>query len=89
MNGIRLIVLGLGLAGFFVAFFVQFRLRYHVSPQRVQELLHTPSQLYPNSIPPRRVLDERGRRLHRIMMAGGVLFIGSILTLLLLQMGLD
>ena len=85
---LHMVVLAIGVVGFGVAFVVQFRLRHHVSPDRVRELLDTPSKLYPNSVPPRLVLDERGRRLHRLMVTGGVLFAGAGATLVLLTQGL-
>ena len=86
LSYINIVVLGIGLIAFTVAFVVQFRLRHHVSPDRVRELLHTPSKLYPNCLPPKAVLNERGRQLHRLMVAGGVLFAGGIaVTMLLTQ----
>jgi hypothetical protein len=85
---IHMAVLAIGLIGFGVAFVTQFRLRHHVSSDRVRDLLNTPSKLYPNSIPPKLVLDERGRQLHRLMVAGGVLFAASGAVLLLLTQGL-
>jgi hypothetical protein len=85
---INVVVLGIGLIGFAIAFVVQFRPRHHVSADRVRELLHNPSELYPNGIPPKRVLSERGRQLHRLMVAGGVLFVGAIAVMILLTQGL-
>jgi hypothetical protein len=81
-------ILAVGLIGFAIAFFTQFRLRHHVSADRVRELLGKPSDLYPNTIPPKRVLDERGRQLHRIMVIGGGLFVGACAALLLLNQAL-
>jgi len=81
---IQVAVLAVGLIGFGIAFIVQFRLRYHVSAERVRALLDTPSELYPNGIPPKQVLDERGRQLHRVMVFGGALFVVALGTLVLL-----
>jgi hypothetical protein len=80
---LQTIVLAIGLLGFAVAFVVQCRLRHHVSPDRVRDLLHTPSELYRNSVPPKRVLDERGLQLHRLMVAGGMLFVAACAVLVI------
>jgi len=85
---IQALILAVGLIGFAIAFFTQFWLRYHVSAERVRELLGKPSDLYPNSIPPKRVLNERGRQLHRVMMIGGGLFVGACGALFLLSQAL-
>jgi hypothetical protein len=84
MHTIQVIALSIGLAGFAVAFVLQFRLRHHVSADRVRTLLDRPSKLYPHGIPPRAVLDERGQRLLTIMYVGGGIFMASILVMIVL-----
>jgi hypothetical protein len=85
MSIIEVIALSIGLAGFAVAFVLQFRLRHHVSSDRVRALLNQPSELYPPGIiPPRAVLDEKGQRLLTILYTGGGIFIASILVMLVL-----
>jgi hypothetical protein len=70
MHPLQLVALTVGLVGFAVGFVVQFRLRRHVSADRVKALLDRPSELYPNSIPPSTVLDDTGRRLSKVMKIG-------------------
>jgi hypothetical protein len=84
MHPIELVVLTVGLVGFAVGFVVQFRLRRHVSADRVKALLDRPSDLYPNSIPPAVVLDDAGRRLSKIMKIGLGIFMASVVTMLVL-----
>ena len=85
MRTIEIIALSIGLAGFAVAFVLQFRLRRHVSSDRVQALLSRPSELYPPGIiPPRAVLDEKGQQLLTMMYVGGGIFIASILVMIFL-----
>jgi len=89
MHPLQIFVLAIGLGAFALAFSVQFRLRHHVSPDRVRELIDRPSELYPNSIPPEAVLDESGRRLMTIMKRAGAVFAASIIGLMVLsQMGI-
>ena len=85
MNTAQWIILGFGLGGFFLAFLIAMRLRHHVSRQRILELIDTPAELYRNAIPPRRVLDESGRKLAVLFYAGLAVFAGAILVLILLQ----
>ena len=85
LHGIQLIPLGIGLAGFAVAFVVQFRLRSHVSAEKVRSLLSKPSDLYPNSIPPKRVLDEKGQKLHTVMTVGGAVFAVGVVAAMLIN----
>lgn len=85
MNPLQIIVLAIGLGAFALGFSVQFRLRHHVSPDRVRELIDRPSELYPNSIPPEIVLDESGRRLMAIMKRAVAVFAASIIGLIILS----
>ena len=83
MHIIEIIALSIGLAGFAVAFVLQFRLRHHISSDRVRALLSRPSELYPPGIiPPRAVLDEKGQRLLTFVYTGGGIFIASILVMI-------
>jgi len=85
MHTVQVIALSIGLAGFAVAFILQFRLRHHVSSDRVRALLNRPSELYPHGIiPPRAVLDEKGQRLLTIVYVGGGIFVASILVMIVL-----
>jgi hypothetical protein len=86
MHALRFILLTLGFAGFAVGFVLQFRLRYHISKERLLELIDTPHELY-RSPPPYRVLSESGRRLFRLMIIGLGVFIICLLTLLLVTLG--
>ncbi len=58
------------LACFAVAFVVQFRLKKYVDREKVMALQDM-AELYPNSIPPRKILNEKGRRLY-LLFYGGV-----------------
>jgi hypothetical protein len=69
--------------GFFIAFFVQFRLKYHVDREKVLALKDM-SELYSTGMPPRKLLTERGRRLHTWLVIGGATFGGSGLLCILL-----
>jgi hypothetical protein len=51
--------LGFGLIGFAIAFVVQFRLKYHIDREKILQIEHM-SELYPNGIPPRKILIEQG-----------------------------
>ena len=67
-----------GLIGFAVAFFVQFQLKHHVDRDKVSKIQDM-SELYPNSIPPKKVLTERGAKLYRWLQIGFGVFAASIL----------
>lgn len=86
MTVIQKIILGIGLIGFAAGFITQFMLRYHVSIERVREITD-PSELYKNCIPPKKVLTDKGRKIHRIFAAGLVTFMASIFILLFLNVG--
>ena len=73
-----------GLIGFAIAFIVQFRLKHHVDREKVLAI-EDMSELYPNSIPPKKVLNEKGRRLHWLLVFGGALFAGSIITTIIMD----
>jgi hypothetical protein len=84
MHPLQVIALAVGLAGFAAGFVIQFRLRRHVSADRVKALLDRPSELYPNSIPPEAVLDDTGRRLYKVMKIGMAMFVGSVIAMIIL-----
>jgi len=72
-----------GLMGFVVAFFIQFRLKYHVDSDKVLKL-EDMSQLYTQGLPPRNILTERGRRLYLWLYLGmGLFALGLLLSGLL------
>ncbi len=72
-----------GFIGFAVSMIIQFRLKYHVDREKVMELKDL-SELYPNGLPPRKVLTERGRRLYLWFFAGiGFFIIGLFLSVIL------
>jgi hypothetical protein len=75
--------IGFGLIGFFVAFFIQFRLKHHIDRDKVLQIENM-SELYPNSIPPRKILTERGQRLYLWLYFGGGLFVASIILSMIL-----
>ena len=75
--------LAFGLIGFFIGFFVQFRLKYHIDRDKILQI-EDMSELYPNSIPPKKVLTERGRQLYFWLQLGGGLFIASIILTIIL-----
>ena len=70
-----------GAAGFLIAFIVQFQLKYHVDREKIVQL-DDMAKLYPNGIPPRKILTERGQRLYLWYCAGGVLCAASIILCL-------
>ena len=67
-----------GLIGFGIAFFVMFRLKHHFDRDKVSKIQDM-SELYPNSIPPKKVLTERGVQLYRWLQIGFGIFSASIL----------
>lgn len=75
--------IGFGLIGFFIAFFVQFRLKYHIDREKVLRTQDM-SELYPHSIPPRKILTERGQTLYLWFYFGGGLFAASIILSIIL-----
>jgi len=66
-----------GIIGFGMSFVLQFRLRDHISLEKVRAV-ENPKELYPNSVPPKSVLNEKGLRLYRLFQLGFALFFGSI-----------
>lgn len=75
--------LGFGLVGFFVAFFIQFRLKYHIDREKVLEL-DDMSELYPSGIPPKRILTQRGQQLHLWLKVGVGIFVASVILCMIL-----
>jgi len=72
-----------GLIGFFIAFVVQFRIKHHVDREKVLALKDM-SELYSSGMPPRKILTERGRRLHTWLIIGGAAFGASGVLCILL-----
>jgi hypothetical protein len=72
-----------GLVGFAIAFIVQFQLKNHIDHDKVLAIQNM-ADLYPNSIPPRKILTERGKRLYLWLYAGGGLFAGSIILCMII-----
>jgi hypothetical protein len=75
--------LGFGLIGFFIAFVLQFRLKNHIDRDKVLQI-EDMSELYPNGIPPKKILTERGQQLYLWLQIGGGLFIASIVLTMIL-----
>jgi len=75
--------IGFGLVGFLIAFVVQFRLKHHIDREKVMQI-EDMAELYPNSIPPRKILTERGQRLYLWLYFGGGLFVASIILSMIL-----
>jgi hypothetical protein len=72
-----------GLVGFSIAFVVQFRLKNHIDRDKVLAIQDM-AELYPNSVPPQKILTERGQELYRWFKIGiGVFFAGIVLTMIL------
>ena len=72
-----------GLVGFFISFFIQFRLKYHVDREKVLQL-EDMSELYAQGLPPRKLLTQRGQRLYFWFYLGFGLFgVGILLSALL------
>jgi len=72
-----------GLIGFAIAFVVQFRLKNHIDRDKVLAIQDM-AELYPNSVPPQKILTERGQELYRWFKIGiGVFFAGILLTMIL------
>ena len=73
-----------GMIGFAIGFFVQFRLKHHIDRDKVLQIQDM-AELYPNSIPPKKIFNEDGLRLYRWFYVGIGLFMGSILFMALQQ----
>jgi hypothetical protein len=72
-----------GLIGFTIAFVVQFRLKNHIDRDKVLAIQDM-AELYPNGVPPQKILTERGQELYRWFKIGiGVFFAGIVLTIIL------
>jgi hypothetical protein len=72
-----------GLVGFAIAFVVQFRLKNHIDRDKVLTIQDM-AELYPNSVPPQKILTERGQELYRwFKIRIGVFFCGIVLTMIL------
>jgi hypothetical protein len=75
-----------GLIGFGIAFFVQFRLKNHIDRDKVIKIQDM-AELYPNSIPPKKILTERGMELYRWLYIGIGVFIASVFFTFILYAG--
>jgi hypothetical protein len=72
-----------GLVGFFIGFFIQFRLKHHVDREKVLQI-EDMSELYAHGLPPRKLLTPRGQRLYLWLYFGFGLFgLGLVLSALL------
>jgi len=70
----------LGLIGFFIGFFVQLRLKYHVDREKVLQL-EDMAELYAQGLPPRKILTQRGQRLYFWLYFGlGLFALGMVLS---------
>jgi len=83
MSEIEIIVLGVGVIGFGVGFVAQFMLKKHVSLEKVRAITD-PSEIYPNCIPPKRVLTDKGMQIYKLFIGGIIVFIGSIVISIIL-----
>ena len=72
-----------GLVGFTITFFVQFRLKNHIDRDKVLAIKNL-ADLYPNSVPPRKILNERGQRLYFWFYSGIAIFFVSIISAMLI-----
>jgi hypothetical protein len=77
---VLLAVFAIGFAGCIAALVLQWRLRHHVSLERVRAI-DDPAKLYPNQIPPRAVLTDRGLELHRAMWICMGIFAAPVIAL--------
>ena len=66
-----------GLIGFVIAFIAQFRLKNHIDRDKVLAIQDM-AELYPNSVPPQKILTERGQELYRWFKIGIGAFIASV-----------
>lgn len=82
MSSIQLVVLVIGLAGFAIAFVVQFILKKHVSMEKIKAETD-PSKIFQNSIPPKKYLTDQGIKLFNMFKGGAIVFIGAIVVLML------
>ena len=71
-----------GLIGFFIAFFLQFRLRHHVDREKVLALQDM-SELYSIGVPPRKLLTKHGRCLHAWQFVCIWIFVASVFLCIL------
>jgi hypothetical protein len=72
-----------GLIGFAVAFVVQFRLKNHIDRDKVLTIQDM-AELYPNSVPPQKILTERGQELYRWFKIGTFVFFAGIVSTMIL-----
>ena len=82
MSFLQVAVLVVGIIGFGMSFVVQFQLKNHISIEKVRSV-SDPKELYPNSIPPKTVLNEKGLQLYKVFQSGFFLFFGAIVILMI------
>jgi hypothetical protein len=80
---IEAILMFVAFSGLLMTFIMQLRLKKYVSMEKVRSI-NDPALLFPNSIPLKIVLNERGRFLHRFYIAGFVVFFVSVGTMVVL-----
>ena len=73
-----------GLIGFALCFITQFKLKHHVDREKVMSLTDM-AELFPNGLPPKKVLTEQGCRLLWWFRIGIGLFVANALLLVLLS----
>jgi hypothetical protein len=72
-----------GLVGFAIAFVVQFRLKNHIDRDKVIAIQDM-AELYTNSVPPQKILTDRGQELYRWFKIGVAVFFASIVLTMIL-----
>jgi Fe2+ transport system protein B len=76
--GIHAIVFTIFMIGFVLAFAIGNRLKNHVSMEKVCEV-KDPKLLFPKSIPPKFVLNERGLFLYKLYKIGNIVIIAAVI----------
>ncbi|MFO1438684.1 MAG: hypothetical protein U1F81_10185 [Verrucomicrobiaceae bacterium] len=72
-----------GLIGFVIAIVVHRKLKHQVDRDKVMQLTDM-AELFPNSIPPKKVLTDQGRRSLRWFRVGMGVLIGNMLLIIFL-----
>ncbi len=83
MSDFEKLILGIGLVGFGVGFVAQFMLKKHVSLEKIRAITD-PTEIYKNCVPPKKVLTEKGMKIHKLFVVGAIVFVGSIVVLIAL-----
>lgn len=82
MDNFEIVIIAIMIIGLLIALVIQFRLHKYVSKERLYEVEDV-TQLWKNSLPPKIVLNDKGRKLHRIMMIGLATFVGGFAFMVL------